>query len=79
MIITAHIKITRQQLETILAANSQLGTLKEIADHDQNLVLEWLDDDTIELKGRMSDITRVVEDWQPESINLISFTEDDEL
>ena len=79
MIITAHINLTHQQLENIIAANTHLGTLKDIADHDYNLDLEWLEDDAIELKGFMSDISSIVESWQPESFNLISFTEDDEL
>jgi hypothetical protein len=79
MIITATIELNHQQMETILAKSSHLGTLKDIADYDFGIDLKWTDEDTIQIEGKMSSITMLVEEWQPLNLTLTSFTEDDEL
>jgi hypothetical protein len=66
-------------METILANNSHLGSLKEIADCDHHIDLVWTPDDRLKLEGSMSGISRIVEDWQPSEFSLDGFTEDDEL
>ncbi len=79
MIITASMKLTRQQMETVLANNPNFGSLREIAECDHHIDLVWTPDDRLKLEGLMSDISRIVEDWQPAEFSLDSFTEDDEL
>ena len=79
MIITATIRLDHKQLESIIANNSHLGTLKDIAEHDFGIDLEWTDEETIQIEGKMSSITMLAEEWQPANLTLVSFTEDDEL
>ena len=38
-----------------------------------------LDEETIQIEGKMSSITMLAEEWQPSNLTLVSFTEDDEL
>ena len=66
-------------MENILAKNSHLGTLKDIADHEYGIDLEWTDEESIQIEGKMSSITMLAEEWQPSNLTLVSFTEDDEL
>jgi len=79
MIITATIDLERKQLETILAEGSHIGNLKAIADQSFGIELEWLDDSKIQISGKMWSITMIAEAWHPVKLELISYTEDDEL
>tara|TARA_R110001599_G_scaffold340563_1_gene560969 strand:- start:63 stop:302 length:240 start_codon:yes stop_codon:yes gene_type:complete len=79
MIITAHITLDPKGLESIHASSSHIGTIKDIADHDFGIDLEWTDEYIIKIEGKMSAITMLAEEWQPTSLTLVSFTEDDEL
>lgn len=79
MIITASITLEHKQLETVLSENSKLGSLKAIANHEYGIELEWVSDSSIRIQGKMSAITLLAEEWQPATLSLESFTEDDEL